>query len=130
MTRSATGVLVLLLLLASLSFAEEASDHPLIGRFDGAEIQKQEISRFGEYTIAVSDEETRTVQGEVWMTLYNAPDDSSTFSVFATYLSFLEQEGFEILLSYRPGETPGGYLKTVYGRAPFAHNGNYSHSAP
>jgi len=64
------------------------------------------------------------------MTLYNAPSRTSTFSIYATYLSFLEQEGFEILLSYKPGETPGGYLKRVYDRAPFADNGNFSHSAP
>lgn len=130
MTCRVVCVFALLVLFASFGFAEDAVDHPLIGRFEGAEIQKQEVSRFGEYTIAVSDEETQTVQGEVWMTLYNAPEDASTFSVYSTYLSFLEQEGFEILLSYEPGDAPGGYLRTVYGRAPFAHNGNYSHSAP
>ena len=130
MARRVVCVFALLLLGASFGFAEAGVDHPLVGRFDGATIQKQEVSRFGEYTIAVSEEETRTVQGEVWMTLYNAPDDASTFSVHATYLSFLEQEGFEILLSYEPGETPGGYLRTVYGRAPFADNGNLNHSAP
>ncbi len=119
-----------LLFMASFGFAEEAADHPLVGRFDGAEIQHQEISRFGEYTIAISEEETRSVQGEVWMTLYNAPEDSSTFSIYSTYLSFLEQEGFEILLSYKPGETPGRYLRDTYERNPFADNGNYSHSAP
>ena len=130
MTRRVACASVLLVFVASFGFAEDGVDHPLVGRFEGAEIQKQEISRFGEYTIAVSEEETRTVQGEVWMTLYNAPDDSSTFSVYSTYLSFLEQEGFEILLAYKPGDTPGGYLGTVYGRAPFAHNGNWNHAAP
>ena len=130
MARRVVCVFAFLVLFASFGFAQEDTDHPLIGRFEGAEIQKQEVSRFGEYTIAVNEEETRSVRGEVWMTLYNAPDDSSTFSVYSTYLSFLEQEGFEILLSYEPGETPGGYLRTVYGRAPFADNGNYNHSAP
>jgi len=130
MNRLNTCVVALLLLFASFGFAEDGTDHPLIGRFDGAEIQKQEISRFGEYTIAMSEEETQTVEGEVWMTLYNAPEDASTFSVYSTYLSFLEQEGFEILLSYKPGDTPGGYLSTVYGRAPFADNGNWNHAAP
>ncbi|MFW5836300.1 MAG: hypothetical protein ACOCVK_02710 [bacterium] len=130
MTRLIACVSLLLLLTATLGFAENGVDHPLVGRFEGAEIQKQEISRFGEYTIALGEEETQTVQGEVWMTLYNAPDDASTFSVYSTYLSFLEQEGFEILLAYEPGDTPGGYLRTVYGRGPFADHGNYNHSAP
>ncbi|MFW6231758.1 MAG: hypothetical protein ACOC37_01770 [Spirochaetota bacterium] len=108
---------------------EEDADHPLVGRYDGAEVQHQEVSRFGEYTIAVGDEETTEVQGEVWMTLYNAPERTSTFSIYATYLSFLEQEGFDILLSYKPGETPGGFIKDAYQRAAFADHGNYNHSA-
>ena len=64
------------------------------------------------------------------MTLYNAPSRTSTFSIYATYLSFLEREGFEILLAYKPGDTPDGYLGTVYGRAPFADHGNWNHAAP
>lgn len=130
MKRLTVCLVALFAILVPPVLAEDGADHPLIGRFEGAQIHHQEVSRFGEYTIAVGEEETQTVEGEVWMTLYDAPDDSSTFSIYSTYLSFLEQEGFEILLSYKPGEAPGGYLRGAYERAAFADHGNYNHSAP
>ncbi|TVQ20803.1 MAG: hypothetical protein EA382_14425 [Spirochaetaceae bacterium] len=123
-------VIVTLSLTVSAAFASEAADHPIIGRFDGARLFHQEVSRFGQYTLTVGEEETVRVEGEVWMTLYNAPDDSSTFSVYSTYRSFLEAEGFEILLSYRPGDAPRGFLKEVYDRTRFANNRNLQASAP
>lgn len=83
------------------------------------------MARFGEYTIATGPETTETLEGEVWMTLYDGPADSSTFGVYTTYLSFLESNGFEILVSCRPGECPPGALTEVYEREPFADSGDY-----
>ena len=116
--------------LAATLFAAEFSDHPLVGRYPNASIQHQEISNFGQYTILVGDEETETVQGEVWMTLYRAPDDSSTYSVYSTYLDFLEAEGFTILVSCAPGKCGGTTFSEAYFRAPFANDGNMHYSAP
>jgi hypothetical protein len=121
---------VLLLFVCSVASAQEPADNPIVGRFAESELWYQEISRFGEYEIAVAGEETQTIQGEVWMTLYDAPADSSTFSVYSTYMSFLEDQGFEILVSYKPGDCPPDFLSAVYFRAPFADNGNYGHPAP
>lgn len=123
------GVFILLL-VCSFAGAQELADHPIVGRYGESELWYQEISRFGEYEILVGEEETQEVQGEVWMSLYDAPEDSSTFSVYSTYTSFLEDQGFEILVAYRPGECPRDLLEEVYFRAPFADNDNYGHPAP
>lgn len=130
MKRITLASIVLLVLFAAPVLAEEAADHPLVGRLDGSAIQHQEISRFGEYTIAAGDDRTITVQGEIWMTLYEAPRDSSTFSVFSTYLSFLQAEGYEILIANRPGESSRAEVAEAYDRSPFADHGNYNHPAP
>jgi hypothetical protein len=122
--------ILLLVLIAPSLVGEEVSDNPLVGRLEGSTVLHQEISRFGAYTIAVSAEVAETVEGEVWMTLYDAPEDTSTYSVYSTYLSFLENAGYDILLSRQPGETSSAFLSEVYERAPFADNGNYAFSAP
>lgn len=118
-----------LIVLVSV-YGQEPADHPLVGRFAGATIQHQEVSRFGAYEIPVGPDETARTEGEVWMTLYRAPDDSSTFSIYSTYRTFLEGEGFELLLAYPPGEAPPQFLRRNYELAPFADHGNYNHSAP
>ena len=128
--RSRELAVSVLLLLSSLAGAQNSVDHPVVGAFGGSRLIHQEISRFGEYEIAVGAGETQSVLGEVWMTLYNAPEDSSTFSVYSTYLSFLETEGFEILVSTGPGDTPPDLLEQAYFRAPFADDGNLGHLAP
>ena len=93
-------LLICAILLTHAVMATEPADHPLVGRYPNAKIQHQQISNFGQYKILVGDEEIETVQGEVWKTLYQAPGDSSTFSVYSTYLDFLEAERFTILASY------------------------------
>ena len=118
------------ILLTAGVFAEEFADHPVVGRYPDASIQHQEVSNFGQYTILVGDGETETVQGEVWMTLYAAPGDSSTFSVYSTYMDFLQAEGFTILVSCEPGHCGGSTLADAYHRAPFANDGNMNFSAP
>ena len=122
--------LLILCLVAQAVVADEPSDHPFVGRYDGSTVFHQEISQYGEYTIATGPEETESVQGEVWMTLYDGPEDTSTFTVYSTYLSFLEDQGFDILLSYSPGDMPGAWLDTVYQTAPFADDGNFAFAAP
>ncbi len=123
-------LLLSVLFLTVGAFATDFADHPLVGRYPDSSIQHQEISNFGQYTILVGEEETETIQGEVWMTLYTAPGDSSTFSVYSTYLDFLEAEGFTILVSCEPGHCGGSTLADAYNRAPFADHGNYNYSAP
>ena len=125
-----TLLFVCAILLTHAAIAAEFGDHPLVGRYPGATITHQEVSEFGQYTALVGAEETETIQGEVWMTLYAAPGDSSTFSVYSTYLDFLEAEGFTILVSCQPGHCAGNTLTAAYDRAPFANHGNYNHSAP
>jgi hypothetical protein len=122
-------VVILAVLLVHTVAAADSADHPLVGRYPDSSIQTQEVSNFGRYTILVGEEETEAVEGEVWMTLYQAPDDSSTFSVYSTYLAFLEAEGFTILTSYEPG-TGGTIVQEAYHRAPFADDGNMNYSAP
>lgn len=118
-------VFALALLIVATVGAREWTDHPMVGRYDDSSIRHQEVARFGEYTIATGPEATETVEGEVWMTLYDGPADSSTFGVYTTYRSFLESNGFEMLVSCRPGECPPGALEEVYQREPFADNGDY-----
>jgi hypothetical protein len=122
-------VVIFAVLVVHTVVATDFADHPLVGRYPDSSIQTQEVSNFGRYTILVGEEETETVEGEVWMTLYQAPGDSSTFSVYSTYLAFLEAEGFTILTSYEPG-AGGTIVQEAYHRAPFADDGNMNYSAP
>ena len=121
---------VCMLLIAAIASADGFADHPLVGRYQDATISHQEVSNFGSYEILVGTDETQTVEGEVWMTLYAAPGDSSTFSVFATYRDFLLAEGFSILVACEPGECGGELLSDAYHRAPFENDNNYNFSAP
>ncbi len=118
------------ILLAHAVAAAEPADHPLVGRYPESKITHQEVSNFGQYRVLVGPDEIETVEGKVWMTLYQAPGDSSTFSVYSTYRDFLEAEGFTILVSCEPGKCGGSTLTDAYNRAPFADHGNYNYSAP
>ncbi len=121
--------LFLLLIIGQIVFAEEFADHPLVGRYPGSTIVHQEYSEYGEYTIAVAPEQTETLVGRVWMTMYDGPGDSSTFSLYSTYMDFLEQQGFTILANCPPGTCGDFSSDYTYGLAPFAYDENYGYSA-
>lgn len=83
--------------------AQEPSDHPLVGRFEGSEIMTYSASAFDEYVLplgALEDgefAETRRLEGEVTWIGYRNPDGRSTLEIFRNYQEQLAAEDFEEL---------------------------------
>lgn len=83
--------------------AQEAADHPLVGRYEGSEIVAFRSRDFDEYVLPVGSfgeggfADTRRLEGEVTWIGYRAPDGRSPLEVFRNYQEQLAGEGFEEL---------------------------------
>lgn len=83
--------------------AQEAGDHPLVGRYEGSEIEAHVTRAFDEYVLPVGAlqdgefAETLRVEGEVTWIGYRVPDGRSTLEVFRNYEEHLSARGFEEL---------------------------------
>ena len=101
--------IALMLTAITLTAAAHAEDHPLVPRFNGSDLIKQENLRSDSYRLLVhplenpsssSPEHKDTwlaVNGRITRIAYQAPRGNSVGDVFHSYESKLQSEGFEIL---------------------------------
>lgn len=121
---------------ANFIFSQKYSDHPEFGRYGNSTISHQEQSNLNEYKLAlgpvINDSMTKIlkVEGKVMMTLYNGPEDASTYEIFQAYRELLLSKDFEILFSCSKGECGEKFLGAYYDLAPFAYDFGYNSSAP
>lgn len=129
------GVLILIFCVPAV-FAQEAYDHPEIGRYEGSSITHQESSNFDQYRLGLSAaddgtmSETLSVEGKVLMTLYSGPEDASAFEVITAYRNLLQSYQFEILFSCEKSACGEGFLEAFYDLAPFANDPGWNNSSP
>lgn len=110
---SIVGVVLALLAIAG-AWAQDiagASDHPLVGRYEGSVITSYETRDYDE--IALPDRAipagedrnpdawTRDLGGEITSIRYEGPGDRSALEVMRNYQAALEANGFEILFFCR-----------------------------
>jgi outer membrane protein OmpA-like peptidoglycan-associated protein len=104
--RITTGIVASVLLAAvavGAARAQESADHPLVGRYEGSEIEAHVTRAFDEYVLPVGAlqdgefAETLRVEGEVTWIGYRVPDGRSTLEVFRNYQEHLSGRGFEEL---------------------------------
>ncbi|WP_038172052.1 OmpA family protein [Verrucomicrobium sp. BvORR106] len=105
------------LVMTHAADVEGSADHPLIKRYDGAEIAVYSQQAFAEYPIAlgkalnaaVSDgkkiEKETVLRGQVSRMSYVVPMGRSALEVFENYTEELKAQGFEILWSAKAPDT-------------------------
>lgn len=98
--------------------AEPGSDHPLVGRFEGAMMTRYEAQEFDEYPLIVERvtryggldknlDATRTLEGRLIRITYESAAEHSTLAVFRAYQEALAANGFETLFECA-GDACGG----------------------
>ena len=112
---------VLLFTLSVVSYAADlpnSADHPMISRYDGAEIMKYEQRDFEEVDLIQGPINQRggkaknadafvMVTGKMTRIAYRMPKDRSNTEIFANYKSALSGAGFSLLFECK-NETCGG----------------------
>ncbi len=92
-----------------------SSDHPLVGRYDGAEIVGYKVTEFDETSIIegpfTSDSATahagtgfKTVEGKIFLIYYKLPEGRSTLEVMRNYEQSLTAKGFTIVFKCGTGD--------------------------
>lgn len=107
---SKTLCLLLGLLWSVAIPAEEAADHPLIGRFEDSRIVDYKQTDFDEYVLltqkvtgraewgeAAKTEYGRILEGTLTRITYESPKEHTTLEVMRAYEESLQANGFEIL---------------------------------
>ena len=108
---------------APVVYAEDvsgSSDHPMVSRYKGSEIQDYDYREFDEYEIVlgkvvrapgepdnVKAESSEELEGKVTKIAYYLPEDRSTLEVFRNYEDALVASGFEILFTCSDKECGG-----------------------
>ncbi|UMA65762.1 OmpA family protein [Roseivivax marinus] len=82
---------------------EGASDHPVIGRYDGSIITHFEQAEYDAQTIftSIDPEGYETLEGAVTRIVYTMPEGASALQVARSFEQTLTADGFEILVSCR-----------------------------
>jgi outer membrane protein OmpA-like peptidoglycan-associated protein len=96
------------LLVSSVSAADKkgSKDHPMISRYQGAEIHHYSEKIFDEYAVFTSQvknyggkeknaEFTQTLEGKITEISYQAPPERSTLEVYRNYSDSLSKNGFQ-----------------------------------
>lgn len=106
---------------------EGSADHPLVGRYEGAEIVGYEVTEYDEAALIESPfSPTRTdggtgfatVEGKITLIYYALPAGRSTLEVLRNYEQSLKANGFSIVFTcattngscFEAGQPEGGYL--------------------
>lgn len=113
---------------SSAADIEGSSDHPLVGRYEGAEIVGYTVAAYDEAIILDGPmdpggaERTgpgfKTIEGQVFLIYYILPQGRSTLEVLRNYEASLQAKGFSILFScatsngtcFTSNRPEGGYL--------------------
>lgn len=123
------GTAIMMVLSVSLAHAdvEGSADHPLAGRYEGAEIVGYEVAAYdeaalleGPFSPASTTGGTgfRTVEGKVTLIYYTLPAGRSTLEVLRNYETSLKAKGFSTVFTcatangscFEAGQPEAGYL--------------------
>jgi outer membrane protein OmpA-like peptidoglycan-associated protein len=111
---------------AGAADVEGSSDHPLVGRYEGAEIVGYEVTNYDEATLLegpfsmVSTDGGAgftTVEGRIFLIYYALPSGRSALEVLRNYEQSLTSKGFSVVFTcstakgscFETGEDEGGY---------------------
>jgi len=113
---------------AQTADVEGSSDHPLVGRYEGAEIVGYQVAEYDETTIvegpfspvdAIGRTGTgfKTVEGRIILIYYTLPEGRSSLEVLRNYEESLKAKGFSIQFTcatskgtcFESGQPEGGY---------------------
>jgi hypothetical protein len=96
------------IIISSAAAADKkgSKDHPMISRYQGAEIHHYSENIFDEYALFTSQaknyggkdkntESTQTLQGKITRISYQAPPERSTLEVYTNYVDSLSGNGFQ-----------------------------------
>jgi outer membrane protein OmpA-like peptidoglycan-associated protein len=103
-----------------------ASDHPLVGRYEGSEIVAYQVTEFDEVTIIEAPFDYtkipggagfKTLEGKSFLIYYTLPQGRSSLEVLRNYEESLKAKGFSIVFScatdkgscFSSGQDEGGY---------------------
>ena len=91
--------------LAATTYGEApgATDHPLVGRFNGAVLHKYGTISFEHVDVKLSDKRTESAEGKIFNYYYLGPKGHSDLEVFRNYQQSLEKQGFKFLLVCEDG---------------------------
>ena len=98
---------------ASAADVKGSKDHPLVSRYEGAQIVKFSHVEFDEYTLLLGKAKARkpgehqTVEGAVTMVRYEIDKERTTLEVFKNYEQALADAGSETLFACRNKECGG-----------------------
>lgn len=115
---SAVALLLLAPALTPVGAAERGHDHPLVGRFQGAEISNYEQKDFDEYPLIIrkaghyggiskNADAIRAVEGKITRITYRSDKKYSTLEVFRAYRETLAGKDFELLFECADAECGG-----------------------
>ncbi|MDZ7842881.1 MAG: DUF4892 domain-containing protein [Gammaproteobacteria bacterium] len=122
MSKSAYSYFAVLLAMtcAVPAGAEQAADHPLVGRFEASQIIDYTTTDFDEYVLltrkytgsaewgeAGKEQYGRTLEGKVTRITYESPNERTTLEVMRAYEEALAGEGFEVLYECDDAECGG-----------------------
>lgn len=94
------------------------SDHPMISRYQGAEMLSHSVATFDEYALFIRKAEnyggkeknpdaTKPLEGKVTKITYQAPAERAVLEVYRNYADELEKGGFVDVFSCKKGECGG-----------------------
>lgn len=98
---------------ASAADVKGSKDHPLVSRYEGAQIVKFSHVTFDEYTLLLGKAKARkpgkhqTVEGAVTMVRYEIDKERTTLEIFKNYEQALADAGFETLFACKNKECGG-----------------------
>ncbi len=117
---------VLLCLFALPAFAadvEGAADHPLVGRFEGSEINHYDTRDFDEYRFhaAKPPAKPERIEGVTTRIAYTMPENVSLAEVARNFRLGLEGKGFEMVWECETDDCGGGDLGYALDLFPLPH---------
>lgn len=77
--------------------APGATDHPLVGRFNGAVLHKAGTISFERVEVKLPDKRVESAEGKIFNYYYLGPKGHSDLEVFRNYQQSLEKQGFKFL---------------------------------
>ncbi len=91
--------------MAATTYGEApgATDHPLVGRFNGAVLHKAGVINHERVEVKLSDKRTESAEGKVFNYYYLGPKGHSDLEVFRNYQQSLEKQGFKFLVACEDG---------------------------
>lgn len=103
------AAIVLMPLAVSAQDIEGASDHPLVGRYDGSTINGYRFDEFDAYPFptAPGGEGFETIEGKVTRISYIIPEAVSPLAVIRNFAAALEANGFEPVFECQTRECGG-----------------------